>query len=167
MTRPKDATRRLGFPGRPQQAHDLQADARFRYLTALSELAPACLDELFDTEVPGAVWAHRWGLDCPWGHRVADASRADFHAVGARQLTLADEDNGGGWVADARAKNARGYRDWQHFEWLARVQTGASFAAVAQAAGCAPQVTHEACRRLADYLALPLRPVRRGRRPRS
>lgn len=162
MTVPKDPARRLGFPGRPQQTHDLQADARFRYLTALSELAPACLDELFDTDVPGAVWAHRWGLDCPWGHRVADASRADFHALGARQLTLADEDDPGGWVAEAHAEDARGYREARHFDWLARYQVrGESFAAIAGSPD-RRRTTELAIKRLAVSLALPLRRSPRG-----
>lgn len=163
MTAPKDRGRRLGFPGKPAQQHDLVAELRFSYLTALAAAAPACLTELLAADVDLDAWAHRWGLACAWGHRAATATRAQHRDAGIAMLSLDVEDEAGGWVADAIAEDARGYREPRHVAWLVAYQTGRSFSSIAREAEVDVQTVHEACRRLATDLDVPMRPSRRGR----
>lgn len=176
MSKPKDAnlSRRIGWdPPTWQSDAEVRSLAQRHFLQAVSDLERAVLATLADVgpddELALAEWATRWHLTAPWCLGYARGTLALWHRwpKGRGRVWGDDDTPRGRWIG---WDPARGHllKEPRHFAWLARYQVqGCRYATIAAEAGVAVQIVHEACARLADSLALPLRPTRRGRPPKS
>ncbi len=173
--------------------------ARSVYLQRLAELRPDVLAELrliwmndhqYDLPVLKA-WASRWNLiattEDDWPLAEANGALNDWSFFSLPNTWTSRHDVAGAIVSEAprvavyrpilgpRPRRGEGIRDVDPFVWLARYQTGESYAQIGRtvADGSARQrdrrrdraQVEKACRKVAGFIGLALRTARRGPSP--
>lgn len=156
--------------------------ARGHYLRALARIEPRVLVDLQAFAVSplpplaARLWARRYGLPSwalPW-------ARASMSLAQGRYWCPPISRREGAFIEDEPTKRSRTpaeiaasapRKEPRHFEWLALWQLGSSYRDIARRDGLLDRrsgvegvpIVREACHRLAELIALPLRRARRGR----
>lgn len=174
--------RRLGFGADPWRTEaDVRAFAQWVFLQLLQAEHPAVVRELASmTEAEAALasveqsantpaalraWAARWHLTDDWCLAHAEATLRAFRWRPLAVRVWHDRDDVGGFLPGDHpvAAAPRPLKHGDHFRWLARYQSGASYHTIAAATGADVKTVHEACASAAAVIGLTLRPARRGR----